>query len=133
MSEGNPITNIAFSENGYHIATSTPSTFAVWDLRKQKIIGSIEEKVYAVAFDPSASYIAYGVESAIKVCKSKELYAVVATYEYEKKKAGRGKKKKTEDEVIKGGLVWGAGAGDDKVWLASGCDGEKPVRFWGVE
>jgi len=97
------------------------------------MIGSVEERVNAAAFDPSASYIAYGVESAIKVCKSKELDTVVATYEYEKKKGGKAKKKKAEDEVIQGGLVWGAGAGDDKIWLACGCDGEKPVRFWGIE
>ena len=35
-----------------------------------------------------------------------------------------------------GGVVWGGkGLEEDggKVWIAAGCDGEKPIRFWGVE
>ena len=95
------------------------------------MIGSIKEKVYALAFDPTASYLAYGTEGAIKVCVVKDWEKIVATCEHEKKKGGKGKKK--NEEFVKGGVVWGAGAGDKKVWLASGCDGEKPVRFWSVQ
>jgi hypothetical protein len=99
-------------------------------LRKQKNIGTINKKVYALGFDPTASYLAYATEGSIKICVAKDWDKVVATLEYEKKKGGKGKKKEV---VVKGGLVWGAGVGEEKVWLASGCDGEKPVRFWGVE
>jgi hypothetical protein len=96
------------------------------------MIGTIQEKVYALAFDPTASYLAYAVEGAVMICVAKDWEKVVATCEYEKKKGGKGKKK-AGDVVVQGGLVWGAGAGDQKVWMACGCDGDKPVRFWGVE
>ena len=93
------------------------------------MIGTIQESIYALAFDPTASYLAYATAGTIKVCVVKDWNKVVCTCEYEKK-VGKGKKKKAEDDVLKGGLIWGAGAGEKTVWLASGCNGDKPVRFW---
>ena len=52
-------------------------------------------------------------------------------------KSGR-KGKKKADGGLRGGVVWGGQGfglkeGDGgKVWLATGCDGEKPLRLWGV-
>jgi hypothetical protein len=52
--------------------------------------------------------------------------------EYEHK-IGKGKKQGNSD-LIQGGVVWGKGVGEQrKVWLATCSDGEKPLRFWGVE
>ena len=52
-------------------------------------------------------------------------------------KSGRKGKKKAGG--LNGGVAWGGegfgvkeGEGG-KVWLATGCDGERPVRLWGVE
>lgn len=51
---------------------------------------------------------------------------------------GGKKGKKKSDGLLPGGVVWGGegfglGGRGGKVWLCAGCDGEKPVRFWGVE
>ncbi|KAL7479721.1 hypothetical protein ACHAW6_005447 [Cyclotella cf. meneghiniana] len=133
VSEGNPVTNIAISENGYHVATSTPSAILIWDLRKQKILGTIQDtKICAMSFDPTASYLAYAGEGFTKICVCKNWERVVCTLEYEHK-IGKGKKQGNND-FIKGAVVWGKGGGEQKkVWLATCSDGEKPLRFWGVE
>ncbi|KAL3793022.1 hypothetical protein HJC23_003030 [Cyclotella cryptica] len=134
VSEGNPVTNIAFSENGYHVATSTPSSILIWDLRKQKIIGTIQDtKTYALSFDPTASYLAYAGEGFTKVCVCKDWDRVICTLEFEHK-SGKGKKQGNNDNTIKGGVVWGKGVGEGKKMCLVTCsDGEKPLRFWGVE
>lgn len=130
VSEGSPVTNIAFSENGYHVATLTHSTLLIWDLRKQKVIGTIQEKTYALSFDPTACYLAYATEGSTKICVAKDWERVVCSLDYEKKKTKGKKKVDTE----RGGVAWGNGGGEEKkVWVAMGCDGEKPVRFYGVE
>eukprot|EP00581_Thalassiosira_minuscula_P011201 CAMPEP_0183720766 /NCGR_PEP_ID=MMETSP0737-20130205/13289_1 /TAXON_ID=385413 /ORGANISM="Thalassiosira miniscula, Strain CCMP1093" /LENGTH=590 /DNA_ID=CAMNT_0025950687 /DNA_START=15 /DNA_END=1787 /DNA_ORIENTATION=- len=141
--DGNSIDCIAISENGYHVATSTASSpdspVHVWDLRKLKLATTIATtdvgKVASVAFDPTASYLAYSGDGSAKVCVVKDWDRVVCTLNVPK---SGGKKGKKEEEGLMGGIVWGgkglsAEGEEKKVWLATGCDGQRPVRFWGVE
>lgn len=156
---------IAFSENGYHVATSSsaPSTaIQIWDLRKLQSIAVIHPngtdgngdenedgegaddangntrvdigRISSVAFDPSGVFLAYSGEGGTKVCVVKNVEDVVCAL-IPSKTGGRKSKKKDEANVFRGGVVWGgvgtAGA-EEKVWCASGCDGERPLRIWGV-
>ena len=136
---------IAFSENGYHVATSSsaPSTSVlIWDLRKLKSIATINPnggeddtnlgRVTSVAFDPSGLCLAYSGEEATKICVVKDVDRVICTLV--PSKSGRKSAKKKDDEVVNGGVVWGGAGGEGgKVWLASGCDVERPLRIWGAE
>eukprot|EP00571_Detonula_confervacea_P013143 CAMPEP_0172310310 /NCGR_PEP_ID=MMETSP1058-20130122/11414_1 /TAXON_ID=83371 /ORGANISM="Detonula confervacea, Strain CCMP 353" /LENGTH=582 /DNA_ID=CAMNT_0013023103 /DNA_START=29 /DNA_END=1773 /DNA_ORIENTATION=- len=136
--DGNPIDCITISENGYHVATSTSSSpnspINIWDLRKLKLSATITPSdvgsVTSLAFDPTATYLAYSGEESTKVCVVKDWERVVCTFTPPKK----GKKSKGG---LSGGVAWGGqgfglkeGEGG-KVWLATGCEGQKPVRFWG--
>jgi pre-mRNA-processing factor 19 len=145
---GCPINCISISENGYHVATSTfltsgNSSIQIWDLRKLKSIATISPspedvgRVVSLGFDPTATYLAYSGELSTRVCVVKDWDRVVCTL-YPSKTGGV-KKKGTSGE-LSGGIVWGGrgfgpkeGGEQGKVWLATGCDGERPIRFWGVE
>ena len=144
--DGLSIDCIAISENGYHVATSssanTNSPIHIWDLRKLKLSATIIPTddvgtVLSLAFDPTASYLAYAGEMCTKICVAKEWDRVVCTLTPSKK--GAAKKGKAAAAAGSGAVVWGGqgfglkeGEGGN-VWLAVGCDGERPVRFWGVE
>lgn len=138
--EGNPINCISVSENGYHVATSSSeesSPIHIWDLRKLKLSATITPPsdvgtVTSVAFDPMGLYLAYAGVEATKVCAVKDWDRVVCTMS----KTKRGSKgKNAQVAPTSGGVVWGGNGvdNDGKVWVAVGCDGEKPIRFWGVE
>jgi len=92
--------------------------------------------VTSVSFDPTASYLAYSGEESTKVCVVKDWERVVCTLK--PSKSGRKGKKKSGDG-LRGGVAWGGqgfGLKDGEggsVWLSTGCDGERPVRFFGVE
>jgi len=95
--------------------------------------------VLSLAFDPTASYLAYSSELCTKVCVAKDWDRVVCTLTPSKKGAAAKKGKKAPDGKLSGAVVWGGegfglkeGEGGN-VWLAVGCDGERPVRFWGLE
>lgn len=138
--DGNPINFITISENGYHVATSSSSSaespIHIWDLRKLKLSATITPHegvgtVTSLAFDPMGLYLAYSGAEATKICVVKDWDRVVGTLS--KTKTG-GKKNATPPSC--GGVVWGGKGLDDEggsVWVAAGCDGEKPIRFWGVE
>jgi len=146
--DGNPIDFIAISENGYHVATSSSnpanSPIHLWDLRKLKLAATIDPgddvgRVSSLAFDPTATYLAYAGEESIKVCVAKDWDRVVCTLSLPKSVGGKKGKKKSGGESFGGGVVWG-GKGlsvkegeEGEVWLATGCDGQRPVRFWGIE
>lgn len=145
------ITNIAISENGYHVASSTvgsdgDSTIQIWDLRKLKMIASIKPSVdkvgqiVSLAFDPTAAYLAYTGEISTKICVVKEWDRIICTLPPSKTSGGSKKKGISSSNSGGGGIVWGGkgfgpleDGGQGKIWLATGCDGERPVRFWGVE
>jgi len=142
--DGNPINCISVSENGYHVATSSSSSSSVespihiWDLRKLKLSATITPPsdvgtITSVAFDPMGLYLAYAGVETTKVCVVKDWDRVVGTLS--KTKTGT-KGKNAQAAPTSGGVVWGGkGLGNDggEVWVAAGCDGEKPIRFWGVE
>ena len=91
--------------------------------------------VTSVSFDLTASYLAYSGEESTKVCVVKDWERVVCTLT----KSGRKGKKKAAGDGLRGGVAWGGqgfGLKDGEggsVWLSTGCDGERPVRFFGVE
>ncbi|KAL3805263.1 hypothetical protein ACHAW5_005675 [Stephanodiscus triporus] len=146
--DGCQINCMCISENGYHVATSTSSTIGdssiqIWDLRKLKSIAVIAPsfqdvgRVVSLAFDPTATYLAYSGEFSTRVCVVKDWDRIVCTLSPSKTS---GAKKKGNAGGLNGGIVWGGrgfspkeGGKQGKVWLATGCDGERPVRFWGVE
>ena len=99
--------------------------------------------VTSVSFDPTGSYLAYSGVDATKICVVKDWERVICTLVPSKSGIKSGKKKDSEDEgnegILQGGVVWGGELGVGvakgdacKVWLATGCDGERPVRFWGI-
>lgn len=152
--DGLSIDCIAISENGYHVATSSSSTASsnnihspihIWDLRKLKSSATIIPAndvgtVMALAFDPTASYLAYSDETCTtQICVAKDWDQVVCTLAASKKRAPKKGKKDSMGGKMRGAVVWGGqgfglkeGEGGN-VWLAVGCDGERPVRFWGEE
>ena len=80
--------------------------------------------------------MAYSGDEAAEVCVVKDWERVVCTLSGSK--TGRKGKKKVGG--ASGAVAWGGkGLGvmaegeESGVWLATGCDGERPVRFWGVE
>ena len=134
------MTSVSVSENGYHVASASSSSpdpsVSVWDLRKLKLAASVSAagvgRVTSVSFDPTASYLAVaGTESStVRVAKDwgREVCVLKPAASGGKRKAG----------ARSGGVVWGGGLREDlgeekRVWIATGCDGERPVRFWGVE
>lgn len=151
VSTSSSITNIAISENGYHVASTTvgsdgASTIHIWDLRKLKMIASIKPpideagQIISCAFDPTASYLAYTGEISTKICVVKEWDRIICTLPPSKTSGGSKKKGGSSSNSGGGGIVWGGKGfgpledGDQgKIWLATGCDGERPVRFWGVK
>jgi len=141
--DGNAINCITVSENGYHVATSSAASSSggespihIWDLRKLKLSATITPPsdvgtVTSLAFDPMGLYLAYSGEETTKVCVVKDWDRVISTLS----KTKTGTKGKNAHAPACGGVVWGGKGLEDggKVWIASGCDGEKPIRFWGVE
>lgn len=138
----NSIDSIAFSENGYHLATSSSSspTLLVWDLRKMKTVATIDNSqssgddkdgggtgnVRSVAFDPDGTHLAYSGEGGTRVCVVKDWDRVVCTL---KVPSSSSKSSSSKVDGVGGVAAWGTGG----AWLVTGCDGERPTRFWGVE
>lgn len=81
-----PITDIAFSENGYYLATSADdSVVKLWDLRKLKNFKTItlEDRfeVKSLSFDQSGTYLAVGgSEVQIYLVKQWELLKTFAEH-----------------------------------------------------
>lgn len=59
--------SVAFSENGYHFATASPTTVKFWDLRKSDVFYAMEglEDVSGIRFDGSGKYV--GVSQGSKL------------------------------------------------------------------
>lgn len=90
------VTAIAFSENGYHLATGHQSAAVrFWDLRKQKTVatmngdGSLLETVTCVTYDDSAKFVAFGGKGGLVVTTVKE-WGVTASVKMDKPISGVG-------------------------------------------
>ena len=76
--ENDAVVSIAFSNNGYHLATSHASaTVRFWDLRKQKTIAILNQEynlksVTSLAYDDSGKYFAYGGNGGVEITTVKE-------------------------------------------------------------
>ncbi|KTF93259.1 hypothetical protein cypCar_00043235, partial [Cyprinus carpio] len=72
---GCPVTSIAFSENGYYLATGAQdSSLKLWDLRKLKNFKTItldnNYEVKSLVFDQSGTYLAVGgSDIRVYICK----------------------------------------------------------------
>jgi pre-mRNA-processing factor 19 len=76
-----PITSVAFSENGYHLAScDAAGGVKLWDLRKLKELKSFDVAgpCTSLGFDSSGKYLAVGTESAIVVREVKPWTEVVS-------------------------------------------------------
>ena len=73
------MTTIAFSDNGYHLATGHASAkVRFWDLRKQEIIatmngdGSLLQSISNIIYDASGKYAAFGGRGGLVVTTVKD-------------------------------------------------------------
>ena len=73
------VTTIAFSDNGYHLATGhATAKVRFWDLRKQEIIatmnddGSLLQSISSVIYDASGKYAAFGGRGGLVVTTVKD-------------------------------------------------------------
>jgi len=115
--EGTPFTvnTLSFSENGYHlIAPDSPSSVAIWDLRKMKAAHSISLgdsfKVNKVTYDYNANYFAVAGNEGVRVFAHKTWQELVSFEEA-------------------GGATDVAFAEHGKeIWATSG----REVRIWGL-
>lgn len=110
------VTTIAFSDNGYHLATGHQSAAVrFWDLRKQKTIatlngdGSLLQSITTIAYDDSGKYAAFGGKEGFVITTVKE-WGITA--------------KMAADKPISG-IVW------TKMGIASCSDKERVISFYG--
>jgi pre-mRNA-processing factor 19 len=83
-----PVTSLAISENGYHIAAALSSSgVALLDLRKTKQIGKVAGPCQSLAFDPSAKYLALGGVDGVRLVTVKD-QAEAATLPFDKEATG---------------------------------------------
>lgn len=67
------IVAVAFSNSGYHLAVATESVVQVRDIRKSKILWTLEgEDITSVAFDTTGKYLAYGGGKGVTILTTKE-------------------------------------------------------------
>ncbi|KDD72357.1 hypothetical protein H632_c3461p0 [Helicosporidium sp. ATCC 50920] len=74
-----PVNALAFSENGYHLASAGDDGVRVWDLRKQRQIALWEEfaGARAVQFDLSGLFLAMGGDRGVQVAGAKQAWGVL--------------------------------------------------------
>jgi len=108
------VVDIAFSENGFYLATAGDDGVKLWDLRKLKNFHTIADThpVHSVAFDYSGSYLA--VTSA-----DVRVYAV-----------GKGNFQHIKTFSDHSGLVTDVAWGKDAHWLAS-TSMDRSLKFYG--
>ena len=84
---GGGIKSIAFSENGYYMASSASDGVKVWDLRKQSEVVSLAG-LTAVAFDVSGLYLATGDGNAVRVYGTKKNWEELVCFKEKLPKKG---------------------------------------------
>jgi pre-mRNA-processing factor 19 len=79
---GGGISSIAFSENGYHMASADPVGVKVWDLRKLSCIQELElPEATSVVFDWSGLWLGASSTKKVEVFGVKHKYASVASFD----------------------------------------------------
>ena len=85
------VSAVAVSNNGYHIAAGyASSTLRFWDLRKQKVVASLDKQldsISTVAFDKAGKYAAFGGAGGLKITTIKE-WGTTASLETKKPVSG---------------------------------------------
>jgi pre-mRNA-processing factor 19 len=129
-----PILSIAFSENGYHVASSSNNdTILLWDLRKQKVVAQISATnegeegnsllITSMAFCPIGKYIAFGTNTgSITIHTGKDWDTKVNL----SSSSSSGSKSKENGAVT--GIVWGKNAQS----LYTCSDSERNVKLWAI-
>jgi len=74
------VQSVAFSENGYYMASGDGSALKIWDLRKLKNIKTIEVPATSATFDLSGQFLAASYGESVSVYNSKS-WDVVKTFE----------------------------------------------------
>lgn len=112
--ESDPLSTLAFSNNGYHIAAGHESAVVYfWDLRKQKVLATLKDQLDSVAivvFDKSGKYAAMGGSGGVVVTTVKEWGTTVSL--------------KLKNPVT--GIVW------NKSTITICSDKERTVHIFGV-
>jgi len=135
-SEDDSVVSLAFSNNGYHIGTAlgTSSKVQVWDLRKLKVVTTLNVKqdndddtlkaVHIVAFDSSGKHFAYGGDGGIRITTVK-VWGITASLAHEHHVTG---------------ILWNnnsrSSSGDEnqqeqQYALVTCSEKERPIRFYG--
>lgn len=128
------MTTIAFSNNGYHLATGHAQSAVVrfWDLRKQRTIATLNvmenttdappsssppllSSISSIVFDKSGKYAAYGGKGGVQVTTIKEWGITAASVP----------QKEIEEEESISGVAWTLSG------LASCSDKRRAVSLYG--
>ena len=117
--EGEATTAVAISNNGYHIAVGyDSSTVKFWDLRKQKVVATLEKQldsIETVTFDKAGKYAAMGGKGGVKITTIKE-WGTTASFE-------------TKHPVS--GIVWNSIKSSNTL-LEVSTNGQRAVQLFGV-
>jgi len=113
-SSGYSINTLSFSENGYQLAApSSPSSVAIWDLRKLKTSATVpfaeSFKINKLHYDSSSHYLAVAGSEGIKVLLHKTFEEILNLED-----AGD-----VMDVAFAGGNgmeLWGVGGREVRIW-----------------
>ena len=79
---GEAVSAIAFSENGYHMASADGEGVKVWDLRKLSCIHQLSApSATAVAYDHSGLFLGVGSANAVGIYGAKQKYEKLVTFD----------------------------------------------------
>lgn len=73
------VQSVAFSENGYYMASGDGKAVKIWDLRKLKTLQTLDAAAQSVSFDYTGAFLAAGAGKDVNVYHTKT-WDVVATY-----------------------------------------------------
>lgn len=116
-----PLKSINFSENGYHLCSSSSSELTIWDLRKLSILHTLEfdAPVLSAKFDHSGKYLAAltsaGESGVVKIYTPKKM-ELVAHF---------------ETGFLCSSFCWKLHGGESRGIFASG-DTSRSISYFGI-